>query len=58
MVSDGFQSAIPTTNWMYPAVTPDAGLPDGFDTLMVPGKALLIPVEDVPIARTGGPFVV
>ena len=51
MVSDGFQSAIPTTNWMYPAVTPDAGLPDGFDTLMVPGKALLIPVEDVPALR-------
>ena len=51
MVSDGFQSAIPTTNWMYPAVTPSDGLPEGFDTLMVPGKALLVPVDDVPALR-------
>ena len=28
--SDAFQSVIPTTNWMYPAVTPAAGLPRGF----------------------------
>lgn len=51
MVTDGFQSAIPTTNWMYPAVTPAGGLPDGFDTLMVPKKALLVAVEDVPALR-------
>jgi len=25
------QSAIPTTNWMYPVVMPEGGLPDGFD---------------------------
>lgn len=41
MVSDVFQSVIPTTNWMYPAVTPQAGLPEGFETLMIPGRALL-----------------
>ena len=40
MVSDAFQSIIPTTNWMYPAVTPEAGLPEGFDTLAQPAKAL------------------
>jgi thiamine transport system substrate-binding protein len=51
MVSDGFQSIIPTTNWMYPAVTPEAGLPDGFETLITPGKALLIAPEDVPEVR-------
>ena len=45
MVTDAFQSAIPTTNWMYPAVTPDTGLPDGFETLIEPGKALLVPAE-------------
>ncbi|MGV6810718.1 MAG: thiamine ABC transporter substrate binding subunit [Brevirhabdus sp.] len=39
MVSDAFQSIIPTTNWMYPAVTPAAGLPDGFGT--PPEKALI-----------------
>jgi len=38
MVSDAFQSIIPTTNWMYPAVTPAAGLPEGFGT--PPEKAL------------------
>jgi thiamine transport system substrate-binding protein len=42
MVSDGFQSIIPTTNWMYPAVTPAAGLPEGFETLHVPETSLLL----------------
>ena len=51
MVSDAFQSVIPTTNWMYPAVTPEGGLPDGFDTLITPGKALLVPAEDAPALR-------
>ncbi len=46
MVTDAFQSAIPTTNWMYPAVTPEGGLPVGFDTLIEPGKALLLPAEE------------
>ncbi|WP_425082540.1 thiamine ABC transporter substrate binding subunit [Ruegeria arenilitoris] len=41
MVSDTFQQIIPTTNWMYPAVTPAAGLPEGFDTLITPEKSLL-----------------
>ena len=42
MLSDAFQTVIPTTNWMYPAVTPEAGLPDGFETLVQPDKALLL----------------
>lgn len=46
MVTDAFQSIIPTTNWMYPAVQPEAGLPQGFETLITPEKALLLnPVE-------------
>ncbi|GGD20744.1 thiamine ABC transporter substrate binding subunit [Sinisalibacter lacisalsi] len=36
MLSDAFQSVIPTTNWMYPAVTPADGLPQGFETLAHP----------------------
>lgn len=51
MVSDAFQSIIPTTNWMYPAVTPAGGLPDGFDTLVSPEKALLIPSSDAGALR-------
>ncbi len=51
MVSDAFQSVIPTTNWMYPAVTPEAGLPDGFETLITPGTSLLVPAEDAPAMR-------
>ena len=51
MVSDAFQSIIPTTNWMFPAVTPAAGLPEGFETLMTPEKALLVPAGDVPALR-------
>ncbi len=46
MVSDAFQSVIPTTNWMYPAATPADGLPDGFETLLIPEKALLFSAQD------------
>ena len=49
MLTDGFQDAIPTTNWMYPAVTPDGGLPEGFETLIQPETSLLLSPED---ART------
>ncbi len=51
MVSDAFQTIIPTTNWMYPSVTPAGGLPDGFDTLVTPEKALLLPAAEVPALR-------
>ena len=51
MVSDGFQSVIPTTNWMYPAVTPANGLPEGFETLVTPAKALLLSPEDAAAKR-------
>jgi thiamine transport system substrate-binding protein len=46
MMSDAFQSLIPTTNWMYPAVTPKSGLPEGFQTLITPSVTLLLPAED------------
>ncbi|TDK50017.1 thiamine ABC transporter substrate binding subunit [Antarcticimicrobium luteum] len=46
MVTDAFQSVLPTTNWMYPAVTPEAGLPAGFETLIQPAKALLFSPEE------------
>mgnify|MGYP001069922564 CR=1 FL=1 len=51
MVNEEFQTIIPTTNWMYPAVTPEAGLPDGFETLVTPTKSLLVPAEDAPEVR-------
>ncbi|MGG7646232.1 thiamine ABC transporter substrate binding subunit [Rhodovulum sp. YNF3179] len=51
MTSDRFQSVIPTTNWMYPAVTPDSGLPEGFETLATPDKALLFPPEEAAAIR-------
>jgi len=51
MVSDGFQSAIPTTNWMYPAVIPDEGLPEGFETLHVPETSLLFPDAEAAAIR-------
>jgi thiamine transport system substrate-binding protein len=38
VTSPGFQNAIPTGNWMYPAVkTP---LPAGYDALIVPAISL------------------
>ena len=51
MVSDAFQSIIPTTNWMYPAVTPAAGLPAGFETLVTPEESLLLPAADAAAVR-------
>jgi thiamine transport system substrate-binding protein len=51
MVSDAFQSVIPTTNWMYPAVTPADGLPAGFETLVTPETALLLSPEDAAALR-------
>ena len=51
MVSDAFQQIIPTTNWMYPAVTPASGLPDGFDTLIEPEKSLLYSPEEATVVR-------
>jgi thiamine transport system substrate-binding protein len=51
MLTDAFQSVIPTTNWMYPAVTPEAGLPEGFGTLAIPATTLLIPAGEAEAAR-------
>ena len=51
MLGDGFQGVIPTTNWMYPAHTPAAGLPEGYATLAVPEKALLLPPEEARAKR-------
>jgi thiamine transport system substrate-binding protein len=50
MLTDAFQSAIPQTNWMYPAVTPVAGLPEGFDTFR-PAKSLLMSPEEAQSGR-------
>lgn len=50
--SDGFQSTIATTNWMYPAVTPAAGLPEGFDRFR-PAKSLLMSADQAAAARDG-----
>jgi thiamine transport system substrate-binding protein len=50
MLTEAFQSAIPQTNWMYPAVTPAAGLPQGFDTFR-PAKSLLLSPEEAQTTR-------
>ena len=45
ILTPGFQSVIPTTNWMYPAGK--AELPDAFDGLIQPGKSLLYSAREV-----------
>ncbi len=52
MVSEGFQSVIATTNWMYPAVMPAAGLPDGFDRFR-PEKSWLLTAPEALTGRAG-----
>ncbi|MDF0595693.1 thiamine ABC transporter substrate binding subunit [Psychromarinibacter halotolerans] len=51
MLSEGFQSVIPETNWMYPAVLPEGGLADGFDGLVTPDTALLYPADEADAVR-------
>jgi thiamine transport system substrate-binding protein len=53
LTSDAAQSVLPVTNWMYPAVTPAAGLPAGFETLITPAKSLLLPAAEAEAARAG-----
>ena len=53
MLTDGFQGVIPTTNWMYPAHTPAAGLPEGYETLALPEKPLLFSPEEAQAVRDG-----
>jgi thiamine transport system substrate-binding protein len=50
MANEAFQSVIPTTNWMYPAVTPAGGLPEGFDRFR-PAKSLLMTPGEAEAAR-------
>ncbi len=51
VTSPDFQSIIPETNWMYPAVTPPEGLPKGFETLIQPAKALVLPAAEAAALR-------
>ncbi|MFZ3582904.1 thiamine ABC transporter substrate binding subunit [Loktanella sp. DJP18] len=51
IATPAFQGVIPETNWMYPAT--DAPLPEGFDTLTVPAKGLLLSSEDAATLRDG-----
>ena len=47
MLSEGFQELMPTAHWMYPAKTPEAGLPEGYGDLVAPSRALLLPPEEI-----------
>ena len=52
MVSDDFQSIIPTTNWMFPAVTPKNGLPDGFPQALSAEQSLILSPEQAAAQRS------
>jgi len=45
MHRDGFQSVIPTTNWMYPVTKSD--LPEGFEGLVQPANSFLFTPDEV-----------
>ncbi|KOO16987.1 thiamine ABC transporter substrate-binding protein [Vibrio xuii] len=45
ILSDEFQSAMPTGNWMYPVTNVE--LPKGFETLTVPSQALSFSADEV-----------
>jgi thiamine transport system substrate-binding protein len=47
MMTPGFQDAIPTGNWMFPAAATSAPLPDAFGALVKPSKTFLYSPEEV-----------
>jgi thiamine transport system substrate-binding protein len=51
MLGEEFQDIIPTTNWTYPVVNTQMGLPEGFKSLHVPTKSLLMDGEKVEMHR-------
>ncbi len=51
MQSDKVQSIIPTTNWMYPAILPKSGLPDGFDAALPAKDALIYRPDEAQAVR-------
>jgi thiamine transport system substrate-binding protein len=50
LISEAAQSAIPTTNWMFP-VNRDAELPDAFGTLIQPERTLAFSAEEAQANR-------
>jgi thiamine transport system substrate-binding protein len=50
LLTDAVQSVIPQTNWMYPAVTPAAGLPEGFDSFR-PARSLFLSPDEAQAVR-------
>ena len=51
MLSESFQSIIPTTNWMYPAALPTSKLPEGFAGLVKPATTLLFADSEIATKR-------
>lgn len=51
VTTDAFQSVIPTTNWMYPVVALEDGLPEGFDSLIQPETSILTSPEEAAAQR-------
>ncbi len=47
------QTALITTNWMYPARTPITGLPEGFAGLITPTKSLSYLADEIENVRQG-----
>jgi len=47
MMSNAFADIIPTTNWSYPVVKTKKGLPEGFKTLYIPSKMILMDGKNV-----------
>ena len=47
VLSPGFQDVIPTTNWMFPVIMPEDGLPEAFGRLGRPDRALIIDSQTI-----------
>lgn len=53
MISPEAQAALPMTNWMYPVIWPEGGLPESFTPPLEAHDALLLPPEEIEAKRKG-----
>ena len=51
MLSPGFQSTLPTGQWMYPVIDLPEGLPEAYNRLVDPAQPLLFEAEEVAARR-------
>ena len=51
LLGEAAQGVLPTTNWMYPAIMPEGGLPEGMDAPLPAESAVILAPDEVQSVR-------